>query len=480
MKLKLKPSLGCSKSHEVTRGVRLLVAVRLAPARGAMASVPSIGCLLARNQYYRKASVSSAASESVSFTDDDKAQQGGLECVFRSDYALRWVGESLLSSVLGRQGSDQAPRQDWPIPLLDAPGLSFTALSKQDKLLPTRGEAVPPLLCGKHPSSELPQLLDVSRQPPTSPCGTPDTKVGEKDCSGLTHELLVAGRFASFLAVGWSSGFSAGLPSPGPCVPGGRVSESGQDLPAGRQPLEKLIRPRSHAVRDRRVTYRASEHKSSIVCCGLQRTAKWKTRQTAFSQERGWCCGDAVPDGKLKYLTTPGCETVARGSRSRVEGKVLEKEAKRDGKSEHSGEFLSRGGQKTGDRELRFVRTVSIVTALRSDRPVSGAPEPCAVSCRHTDRADQSLHTRGHLPVTNVVGKSCFFRRNAGRCWRPAALGDLEKQSQGSAGRTRVTQSLPFAALGGLCRWTNYEPSGKHSALLGRFRPRKQRSRAAG
>ncbi|EPY78351.1 hypothetical protein CB1_001105004 [Camelus ferus] len=230
-------------SLRATRTVaKLLVAVRLAPARGAMASVPSIGCLLARNQYYRKASVSSAASESVSFTDDDKAQQGGLECVFRSDYALRWVGESLLSSVLGRQGSDQAPRQDWPIPLLDAPGLSFTALSKQDKLLPTRGEAVPPLLCGKHPSSELPQLLDVSRQPPTSPCGTPDTKVGEKDCSGLTHELLVAGRFASFLAVGWSSGFSAGLPSPGPCVPGGRVSESGQDLPAGRQPLEKLIR----------------------------------------------------------------------------------------------------------------------------------------------------------------------------------------------------------------------------------------------
>nr|XP_031548008.1 pancreatic progenitor cell differentiation and proliferation factor-like protein isoform X1 [Vicugna pacos] len=46
----------------------------------AMASVPSIGCLLARNQYYRKASVSSAASlaasESVSFTDDDKARQG--------------------------------------------------------------------------------------------------------------------------------------------------------------------------------------------------------------------------------------------------------------------------------------------------------------------------------------------------------------------------------------------------------------------
>nr|XP_031548010.1 pancreatic progenitor cell differentiation and proliferation factor-like protein isoform X3 [Vicugna pacos] len=45
----------------------------------AMASVPSIGCLLARNQYYRKASVSSAASlaasESVSFTDDDKARQ---------------------------------------------------------------------------------------------------------------------------------------------------------------------------------------------------------------------------------------------------------------------------------------------------------------------------------------------------------------------------------------------------------------------
>ncbi|XP_065759446.1 pancreatic progenitor cell differentiation and proliferation factor-like protein isoform X1 [Muntiacus reevesi] len=45
-----------------------------------MASVPSAGCLLARNQYYRKASVSSGTSltgpDSVSFVGDDKAQLG--------------------------------------------------------------------------------------------------------------------------------------------------------------------------------------------------------------------------------------------------------------------------------------------------------------------------------------------------------------------------------------------------------------------
>ncbi|XP_072874746.1 pancreatic progenitor cell differentiation and proliferation factor-like protein isoform X1 [Chlorocebus sabaeus] len=45
-----------------------------------MASVPSIGCLLARNQYYRKSSVSSVSSltgsDSINFIDDDKSQQG--------------------------------------------------------------------------------------------------------------------------------------------------------------------------------------------------------------------------------------------------------------------------------------------------------------------------------------------------------------------------------------------------------------------
>ncbi|XP_053415591.1 pancreatic progenitor cell differentiation and proliferation factor-like protein isoform X2 [Nycticebus coucang] len=45
-----------------------------------MAAVPSIGCLLAKNQYYRKPSVSSVSSltssDSGNFTDEDKSQQG--------------------------------------------------------------------------------------------------------------------------------------------------------------------------------------------------------------------------------------------------------------------------------------------------------------------------------------------------------------------------------------------------------------------
>lgn len=41
-----------------------------------MASVPSIGCLLAKNQYYRKASISSVSSDSVNFIDEDKSLQG--------------------------------------------------------------------------------------------------------------------------------------------------------------------------------------------------------------------------------------------------------------------------------------------------------------------------------------------------------------------------------------------------------------------
>ncbi|XDB57192.1 hypothetical protein ABFV05_010808 [Capra hircus] len=55
----------------------------LAPAQGTMASVPSAGCLLARNQYYRKASVSSGTSltspDSANFVGDDKAQLGSPE-----------------------------------------------------------------------------------------------------------------------------------------------------------------------------------------------------------------------------------------------------------------------------------------------------------------------------------------------------------------------------------------------------------------
>ncbi|XP_066120747.1 pancreatic progenitor cell differentiation and proliferation factor-like protein [Saccopteryx bilineata] len=41
-----------------------------------MASVPSIGCLLAKNQYYRKASISSVSSDTINFIDEDKFHQG--------------------------------------------------------------------------------------------------------------------------------------------------------------------------------------------------------------------------------------------------------------------------------------------------------------------------------------------------------------------------------------------------------------------
>uniref|UniRef100_A0A8C4WQ74 Pancreatic progenitor cell differentiation and proliferation factor like n=1 Tax=Gopherus evgoodei TaxID=1825980 RepID=A0A8C4WQ74_9SAUR len=45
-----------------------------------MASVPSAGCLLAKNQYYRKSSVSSGSSsfcsDPVNFSDQGKAHHG--------------------------------------------------------------------------------------------------------------------------------------------------------------------------------------------------------------------------------------------------------------------------------------------------------------------------------------------------------------------------------------------------------------------
>ncbi|VTJ72139.1 Hypothetical predicted protein [Marmota monax] len=45
-----------------------------------MASVPSIGCLLAKNQYYRKSSISLVSSltssDSVNLIDDDRPLQG--------------------------------------------------------------------------------------------------------------------------------------------------------------------------------------------------------------------------------------------------------------------------------------------------------------------------------------------------------------------------------------------------------------------
>ncbi|MXQ81030.1 hypothetical protein E5288_WYG012664 [Bos mutus] len=66
---------------------RLLVTNSLAPAQGTMASVPSAGCLLARNQYYRKASVSSGTSltgpDSANFVGDDKTQLVPCDTVVR-------------------------------------------------------------------------------------------------------------------------------------------------------------------------------------------------------------------------------------------------------------------------------------------------------------------------------------------------------------------------------------------------------------
>lgn len=69
-----------------------------------MASVPSIGCLLARNQYYRKSSVSSVSSltgsDSINFIDDDKSQQG-LPEVAESTWWFKFFfhSEPVLSNV---------------------------------------------------------------------------------------------------------------------------------------------------------------------------------------------------------------------------------------------------------------------------------------------------------------------------------------------------------------------------------------------
>uniref|UniRef100_A0A2K5QS82 Pancreatic progenitor cell differentiation and proliferation factor like n=1 Tax=Cebus imitator TaxID=2715852 RepID=A0A2K5QS82_CEBIM len=69
-----------------------------------MASVPSIGCLLARNQYYRKSSISSVSSltgsDSVNFIDDDKSQQG-LPEVAESTWWFKsfFQSEPVLSNV---------------------------------------------------------------------------------------------------------------------------------------------------------------------------------------------------------------------------------------------------------------------------------------------------------------------------------------------------------------------------------------------
>uniref|UniRef100_A0A8D2NX96 Pancreatic progenitor cell differentiation and proliferation factor like n=1 Tax=Zosterops lateralis melanops TaxID=1220523 RepID=A0A8D2NX96_ZOSLA len=75
-----------------------------------MASVPSAGCLLAKNQYYRKSSVSSSSSccsEAVNITDQDKAVHGLPELIdkywwiksfFHSEPSPPTVGRKTLSA----------------------------------------------------------------------------------------------------------------------------------------------------------------------------------------------------------------------------------------------------------------------------------------------------------------------------------------------------------------------------------------------
>ncbi|XP_020006739.1 pancreatic progenitor cell differentiation and proliferation factor-like protein [Castor canadensis] len=75
-----------------------------------MASVPSIGCLLAKNQYYRKSSISSlsslSSSDSVSFMDDDKSLQG-LPEVAESTWWFKsfFHSEPVLSNVRSKDVS---------------------------------------------------------------------------------------------------------------------------------------------------------------------------------------------------------------------------------------------------------------------------------------------------------------------------------------------------------------------------------------
>lgn len=75
-----------------------------------MASVPSAGCLLARNQYYRKASVSSGTSltgpDSANFVGDDKTQLG-LPEVAESTWWFKSFFQSVpvLSNVKGEDQS---------------------------------------------------------------------------------------------------------------------------------------------------------------------------------------------------------------------------------------------------------------------------------------------------------------------------------------------------------------------------------------
>ncbi|XP_060054528.1 pancreatic progenitor cell differentiation and proliferation factor-like protein [Erinaceus europaeus] len=76
-----------------------------------MASIPSIGCLLAKNQYYRKTSISSVSSltdsDSGNFISDNKSHQGLLEvaestwwlkCFFHSEPVPSNVRKDLSAS----------------------------------------------------------------------------------------------------------------------------------------------------------------------------------------------------------------------------------------------------------------------------------------------------------------------------------------------------------------------------------------------
>ncbi|KAM4824787.1 pancreatic progenitor cell differentiation and proliferation factor-like protein isoform X2 [Urocitellus parryii] len=76
-----------------------------------MATVPSIGCLLAKNQYYRKYSISSVSSltssDSVNLIEDDRTLQGlpkmaestwWFKSFFHSEPVLSNVRNKVLSS----------------------------------------------------------------------------------------------------------------------------------------------------------------------------------------------------------------------------------------------------------------------------------------------------------------------------------------------------------------------------------------------
>ncbi|XP_016054446.1 PREDICTED: pancreatic progenitor cell differentiation and proliferation factor-like protein [Miniopterus natalensis] len=71
-----------------------------------MASVPSIGCLLAKNQYYRKASVSSLSSDGLGFADEgDKRPPEGLPEMAEPTWWLKsfFHADPVLSDVIRKE-----------------------------------------------------------------------------------------------------------------------------------------------------------------------------------------------------------------------------------------------------------------------------------------------------------------------------------------------------------------------------------------